>query len=316
MKSPRRTTIQPVRLAIMQVVVLCLIAFASSSAYLTRHCMAVANTQIQEDLEISSGQMGWIIAAYSVGYMVFQVPGGWLGDRFGTRSAFAGISALWSLFTIWTSWATSYVPMLLSRVAFGSAQAGLVPLSAKVIKDWMPPALRGSSSAVVAAAMSIGGVATMWLTARLMVRFENDWRLVFQIYSLVGIAWAIVFFALFRTRPEEHPWLKDENALDFPEGELDEQQARRLRPAGSSHGAQPVGFADREFTVSGGELLTRMMRSPTMWAICMQSVLRAAGYSLLVTWMVYLLEHAYSLDKQSAGTMNMRPLIGVVLGSL
>ncbi|MEX2286476.1 MAG: MFS transporter, partial [Planctomycetaceae bacterium] len=48
----------------------------------------------------------------------------------------------------------------------------------------------------------------------------------------------------------------------------------------------------------------------------MQSILRAAGYSLLVTWMVYLLENAFSLDKQTAGTMNMYPLIGVVLGSL
>ena len=80
--------------------VLIFLAMAASSAYLTRHCIAVANTQIQEDLQFSPDQMGWILAAFSAGYFFCQIPGGWLGNRIGNRAAFALISTLWSLFTV------------------------------------------------------------------------------------------------------------------------------------------------------------------------------------------------------------------------
>ena len=115
--------------------VIVLLGLAAGSAYLTRHCIAVANTTIQQELGISEEQMGYVFGAFSAGYFVFQIPGGWLGNRIGTRAAFPLISALWSLFTVWSSVVTAWIPLIASRVAFGSAQAGLVPLSAKIIND-------------------------------------------------------------------------------------------------------------------------------------------------------------------------------------
>ncbi|GIT29715.1 MAG: hypothetical protein Ct9H300mP1_17610 [Planctomycetaceae bacterium] len=51
--------------------------------------------------------------------------------------------------------------------------------------------------------MSLGGAATFWLTGELMEIMH--WRSVFQVYSLVGILWAVAFWFVFRTRPEQHP---------------------------------------------------------------------------------------------------------------
>ena len=73
-------------------IVLALVSFASASAYLTRYCISAANTTIQRDLEFDDEQMGAIMSAFALGYLFCQVPGGWLGNRFGTRLAFAGIS--------------------------------------------------------------------------------------------------------------------------------------------------------------------------------------------------------------------------------
>ena len=83
--------------------VLGLLALAAASAYLTRHCIAVANTTIQKELQFTTEQMGWILSAFMVGYLAFQVPGGWLGTRLGPRRAFALISLLWSLFNLWSA---------------------------------------------------------------------------------------------------------------------------------------------------------------------------------------------------------------------
>ena len=55
------------------------------------------NTTIQEDLGFDDKQMGLIFSSFSLGYLFCQIPGGWLGNRFGTRFAFAFISIIWSL---------------------------------------------------------------------------------------------------------------------------------------------------------------------------------------------------------------------------
>ncbi|GIS59999.1 MAG: hypothetical protein CM1200mP2_22240 [Planctomycetaceae bacterium] len=64
--------------------------------------------------------------------------------------------------TVWTSFVFSFFPLLLSRLAFGLAQAGLVPNTAQIIKDWFPSRLHGSVSAMIGVAMSLGGAATFW----------------------------------------------------------------------------------------------------------------------------------------------------------
>ena len=187
----------------LRIVVLVMVALASSSAYLTRHCLAVANTTIQAELNLDSEDMGYVFSLFALGYMIFQIPGGAVGLRIGTRNALPLFSVLWSAMTVWTSFVFSFFPLLLSRLAFGLAQAGLVPNTAQIIKDWFPSRLHGSVSAMIGVAMSLGGAATFWLTGELMEIMH--WRSVFQVYSLVGILWAVAFWFVFRTRPEQHP---------------------------------------------------------------------------------------------------------------
>ena len=155
-----------------------------------------------------------MLGAFAAGYFWFQIPGGWLGNRIGTRAAFPLIHSLWSVCTLWSSLAGSWLMLAASRVGYGLAQAGMVPLAAKVINDWFHVSRRGICSATFAASMSVGGVISMGLTAMLMDHFH--WRIVFRMYSLVGIAWAIAFYALFRTKPEEHPWVRSKDSSDEP----------------------------------------------------------------------------------------------------
>lgn len=285
--------------AIVRLGVIGLVGLAAGSAYLTRHCIAVANTTIQQELDIPPEQMGWVLGAFSAGYFLFQIPGGWLGNRIGTRGAFSLISAVWSLLTLWTAAAGGLVSLLLSRAFFGAAQAGLVPLSAKVINDWFAVHWRGLCSSVVAASMSAGGVLAMWLTAELMT--EYHWREVFRFYSLVGIAWAIVFYLYFRTRPGDHPWLSELQ----PVPSEDEQQD--TSPATSGPEPSPLSNAD---------LIGHLICSRTIWGINAQAFFRAAGYWLLVTWFPAFLEYRFGITSVEAGKLSMFPLIAVIVGTL
>jgi MFS family permease len=279
--------------------VLGLVALASSSAYLTRYCISVANTTIEADLGLTPSQMGYVFSAFNVGYLFFQVPAGAFGNRCGTRVSFPVMSSLWSVITLWTAAATSYVPLLASRVAFGAAQAGLTPNSAKVIIDWFPVSRRGFGSAAIGAAMSLGSVITMGLTARLLLHL--DWRTVFRLYSLVGIVWAAGYYLLARSRPSEHPWV---NGAE-----------RRLIEGKPSHSGDGTASEPVKRGLTWKSLAV-MSRSLTMWGICTQSLFRAAGYIILVTWFPAFLEKGFGVTREEAGLMSMAPTAAVIVGTM
>ncbi len=275
----------------LRIVVLLLVALASASAYLTRHCLAVANTTIQTELNLNSEQMGYVFSIFALGYMIFQIPGGAIGLRIGTRNALPLFSMLWSVITVWTSFVFSLFPLLVSRMAFGLAQAGLVPNTAQIIQDWFPSRLHGSVSAMIGVAMSLGGAATFWLTGELMEVMH--WRSVFQVYSLVGIGWAIAFWLVFRTRPEQHPLVKKR-------GGTSESLANDLPKAG---------------TKPSPRLWKLVAHGSIIW-MCVQAPFRAAGYNLFVTYFPEFLERGHGLEVSEAAKMATWPFIGVIAGGL
>lgn len=294
--------------------VLALLAFASASAYLTRHCIAVANTTIQEELNFTTEQMGTILGVFMLGYSIFQIPVGWLGSRWGTRSALSCLSLLWSLVTLWTAAVTSYIPMVVSRGIFGGTQAGLVPTTALAIRDWFPAERRGFSSAVIDTSMSVGGIVTMGLTAWLMNWF--DWRVVFQMYSLVGVVWACVFYFCFRNRPSQHPLTNQaERDLIRSEGAKSICGSALLIndvPAQSN----TVRADSNEMEFHGRSVAGLMIRSRNIWAISLQQFFRAFVYAVLIGWLPAYLEKRYGVPREAAGYWTMLPLLMTVVGVL
>ena len=274
----------------LRIVVLILLALASSSAYLTRHCLAVASTTIQAELQLNSEQIGYVFSLLSVGYMIFQIPGGAIGLRIGTRNALPLFSLLWSAITFWTSFVFSLFPLLLSRLAFGMAQAGLVPNTAQVIKDWFPSHRHGAVSAMIGMAMSLGGMASFWITGELMEVMH--WRAVFRVYSLVGVVWAILFWMVFRTRPAQHPRVCRAGE-DGP------------RPADETAAATPPP-----------PRWWRLLAHSAIFWMCLQAPFRAAGYNLFVTYFPEFLERGHGLSVKSAAFFSALPLGGVILGGL
>ncbi|MEO1993858.1 MAG: MFS transporter [Planctomycetaceae bacterium] len=287
--SPRATRVR--------YLVAALIASGAVSLYLPRHCLAVTNKEIQQELGIGSTEMGAVMGLFSLGYLLFQVPGGWLGTRFGTRWGLSALSIVWSLLTLATAAAHSLLPLEIARFLFGAAQAGFVPITAKILKDWFPEKQWGITSAFVGVSMSIGGALAMDVTGRLTGAF--DWRVIFQMYSVVGVFWSIAFVTLFRNTPRDHPWTNaDEIALI----------------AAGSPSATGAAAAGRFLTLKN---LGIIVCSVNLWAICLQSFCRAAGYNFFVTFFPEFLTHNFDgVDAAQAGLFTKWPMIGVVCGGL
>src|SRR5437667_6561961 len=90
-------------------VVLGLTVIAYMITYMDRQILAVARPVIRDELGISLVMMGWITFGFRLAYALFQIPGGWLGDRFGARKALTVVVTWWSVFTGFTAMAWNAV---------------------------------------------------------------------------------------------------------------------------------------------------------------------------------------------------------------
>jgi ACS family glucarate transporter-like MFS transporter len=68
-----------------------------------RVSISIAAKYIMPEYQLSEVQIGWIFSAFLLGYALCQIPGGWLGDRFGPRRVLAFVIFWWSFFTAVTA---------------------------------------------------------------------------------------------------------------------------------------------------------------------------------------------------------------------
>ena len=169
--------------------------------YLDRVCISVAGPRIQEYLRIGPQQWGWVVGVFAIAYGVFEIPGGWMADRFGPRIVLARIVLWWSLFTGLTGVVSSYPLLLLTRFWFGAGEAGAFPSATASIASWFPASERGRAFGFLSVAMQVGGALGPLLVVPIQIRF--GWRASFYVFALVGMAWAVTWFLCFRNAPTE-----------------------------------------------------------------------------------------------------------------
>ena len=171
--------------------------------YLDRVCINSAGPEMQRALGLSNAQWGMVLAAFLAAYGLFEVPVGWLGDRFGPRAVLTRIVVWWSGFTALTGAASSYWQLLVVRALFGAGEAGAYPNASCVVSRWFPPQQRARAQGIVFLASRLGGALSPLLVLPLLANW--GWRSVFYVFSLLGVIWAAWWWRFFRNFPQDHP---------------------------------------------------------------------------------------------------------------
>src|SRR6516162_7585638 len=142
--------------------------------YLDRVCISVAGPRIQEYLHFGPQQWGWVVGAFALAYAVFEIPGGWMADRFGPRLTLTRIVLWWSAFTALTGTVSSFPGLLMTRFFFGAGEAGAFPNAAASIASWFPLGERGRAFGLLSMAMQTGGALSPLLVVPIQMRYS--WR--------------------------------------------------------------------------------------------------------------------------------------------
>ncbi len=188
-----------------------LLAFFSLAAYVLRMNISVAAKFMMPELGLNEIQMGQVFSAFMLGYAIFQVPWGLLGDRYGPRRVLTAATLLWVATTAFTGLlpgrllspgVAAFAGLLVLRFALGAGQAALYPLAARAIGNWMSGSERAFAYSIIIAAAAAGSAFTGPLVAWSMVNL--GWRDAFYICAalaaLIGAGWHVYA----TDRPEEH----------------------------------------------------------------------------------------------------------------
>ena len=250
--------------------------------YIDRVCISVARTPIMTDLHLSDKQMGWALSLFALGYALFQIPAGSLGDRLGPRQVLTMIVSFWSLFTSLTGLAWNFVSLLIARFLFGIGEAGAFPAVARASYSWIPMSERGIVTGINFSGSRFGAAFAVPAIAWLI--HATGWRNSFLLLGIGGIAWAVFWFWLFRDDPSNHPML--------PETEKMHILASR----------QPASTQGRSLT------LRDLSDSSNVWWMMVQYFCNNYTFFFALTWMFPYLQEKFRLGAVEAGWLVAVPL--------
>lgn len=195
-------------------VVLALLCAMYFITYIDRVNVSTAASAIQKELELSNTQLGLIFSAFAYPYLIFQVIGGWVGDRFGPRITLFACGVVWALATALTGLAGGMVSLFLVRILLGFGEGATFPTATRAMQYWTPAASRGFAQGLTHAFSRVGNSATPLLVASLMAAFT--WRGSFVILGAVSLVWVMAWVWYFRDEPKDHSSITAEELARLP----------------------------------------------------------------------------------------------------
>ncbi len=258
--------------------------------YIDRVCISKSADLMMTDLHLTKDQMGYAFSAFAWAYALFEIPGGWLGDKIGPRRVLMRVVLMWSVFTALTGWAWGLGSLVVFRFFFGIGEAGCFPNITKAFTTWFPKEERVRAQGIMWLSARWGGAFTPLLVV--VVLNYMTWRNAFTAFGLLGIVWAVFFYRWFRDDPREHPAVN----------------AGELAVIGDA-----VENATSHVKVPWGKLV----RSRTVWMLWLQYFCMSYSWYFYITWMpTYLRESFPTLGKWESALLNCIPLFFGGLGSL
>lgn len=187
---------------------------AAFVCYIDRVNISVAAIAMQERFGWSETTKGLVLSSFFLGYLLFQVPGGWLASRYGGKVVMGVAVAWWSLWTLLTPIAAAIsLPVLYAaRIAMGLGEAATFPAAYYLGSRWYPQSERSRFVAILLSGVPLGTVFALLTTGWIVTQW--GWQSVFYIFGGFGFVVVALWFSFVHDSPSQHPRISgDERAL-------------------------------------------------------------------------------------------------------
>jgi sugar phosphate permease len=266
-------------------------------AYLQQKSITVAAERMMPDLSLSQLQIGWIEWAFVLGYGLFQIPGGILGQRLGARRTFVIIGLVAFLATVatplapyWLTGAGLFAVLLLLQLVLGCSQAATFPVSAGVFEVWFPPRRWTSVQGLQTMGLNLGAALTPPLIASLMSTM--GWQHALLWASLPALVLISLWAWYGRNSPREHPSVTAEELAEI--------------------GSQDVAPVDTKISVR--QLLT-LLTNRNVLLLAISYLCMNYSFYLLSNWVFLYLVQERKFSVLESGWLASAPPLASAVGA-
>jgi MFS family permease len=266
--------------------VLVLLGTMSFLLYVDRVNLSTAAGPIMKELGMTNTQLGVAFSAFGYSYVIFQVFGGWIADRIGSRITLLVCGVIWVATTLGMGLVQSFSALLVVRLVLGIGEGATLPAAARALTNWTPVEKRGFAQGVTHSSSRLGNAITPPLVVFLMLTLS--WRASFYVCGVVTAVWVAVWWTYFRDDPRAHK--------DITPADLAEMPPFRQMSAKGVH------------SVPWGAVIRRM--GPTMF------VYFCYGWTswLFFTWLPIFFLHGYGLDLKTTAMFSSGVFFSGVVG--
>jgi ACS family hexuronate transporter-like MFS transporter len=253
--------------------------------YIDRNALGVLAPHLTGDLQLSTQQYSWVVAAFQVAYTLMQPVCGAILDAAGLKVAFALFAVAWSLAGMGHALAGGWVSLAALRGLLGASEAAAIPAGIKAIGEWFAPKDRSVAVGFFNAGTSLGAMIApplvIWLT------LTWDWRTAFVVTGSLGLVWALAWWRFYE-RPDRHPALGE---------------AERARAP-----AAPGVVASIPFRA--------LLADRTFWSLAIPRFLAEPAWQTFSFWIPLFLARERGLDLKGIALFAWMPFLAADLGGV
>ena len=255
--------------------------------YIDRNNVSTAAFVFKQDLHLTNTQVGLVFSAFAYPYLIFQIVGGWVSDRFGARLTLTVSALIWGIATLLTGKSNGLAGLLCARLLLGFGEGATFPTATRAMSDWLPAKKRAFGQGITHSSARLGNALTPPLVAWLIA--VVTWRGSFIILGIISIAWAIAWGWYFRDDPASHPAITSRELEELPDYAAKEKTVNQSVPWMS---------------------LTRRMLPVTAVYFCYAWTLW-----LYLAWIPSFFLHSYGLKLQDSALFSAGVFFGGVIGN-
>lgn len=194
---------------------------ATAINYADRTVLSIAGPALAKSLGLNSVSMGYIFSAFGWSYVLAQLPGGWLLDRFGSRRVYSISLFVWSFFTFITGFTgflagfTAVIMLFILRFLLGIAEAPAFPANSRITVAWFPTRETGTAAAIFNSAQYFATALFAPLLGLIVHSF--GWEYSFMFMGAVGFIF-LIFWLKFVHAPVRSRYINQAELQYITEG--------------------------------------------------------------------------------------------------
>ena len=255
-------------------------------SFINRANVSQALPSMSRELHMNSVQAGTIAGIFFWGYLVLQVPGGYLASRWSTKWFVSILLVIWGGAAVGCAFVHTWQQMWVMRLLLGVAEGGMYPATLVLLSHWFPRKERARANSLFSIAIPISLIVSAPLSGWLLDRW--NWRVMLAVEGAFPLLWVLIWILCIYDYPRQAPWISSSER-----GYLEEEFRRDVAAR------EP---ADREYFL-------RALFAPQVLLLTLIKLLMLSGQLGYLFWLPSAIERAKTSSHFITSLLYMIPFI-------